>query len=92
MCRLRAILVGRGSQRGIDRTLGLSQWQPQFVPVVEQCDQQFGRSAVFLHGDKLHGVGIIRNGRVLDVGQDDLRINLRIQQLDYFGDAGGIRF
>ena len=91
ICRRRGIIVGRGSGRGIGRALGLGQLQSQFVPAMQQRHQQLGRSAVFLEGDKLRGFGIIRDGRVLDVGKDDRRINLRIQQLDYFGDACGIR-
>jgi hypothetical protein len=49
------------------------------------------RSAVFLQGNKLRGFGIIRDGGVLDVGEDDRRINLRIQHLDDLSDACGIR-
>jgi hypothetical protein len=48
-------------------------------------------SAVFLQGDKLRGLGIKRDGRVLDVSKDNLRLNLRIQHPDYVCDAGGIR-
>lgn len=59
--------------------------------MVQQRRQHLCGSAVFPQGDKLRGVGIIRYGRSLDVGKDNLRINLCIQQLDYFCDACGIR-
>jgi hypothetical protein len=58
---------------------------------MQQRHHRLSRSAVFLQGDKLSGLGIIRDERVLDVGKDDLPIHLRIQHLDYFGDACGIR-
>ena len=81
----------RGGRRRIGGAVWCGKLHPQFIPAMQQRHHHLRRAAVFLQRDQLAGIRVVNDGRALNVSDDDLPLDLRVQQFHDFADAGGIR-